>query len=114
VCDPRRAPLRIITERDLAHAWAHEHQGETLVGTIASGSPVWAATDTTLAVGAAMMIEYGVRHLVILDPRHAPCGIISMRDLFVVLLDSHEPATVFASFATVLLQKSRGDERGRT
>ena len=106
-------PLRIVTERDLAHAWAHEHHGETPVRTIASGSPVWAATDTTIAVGAAMMIQHGVRHLVTLDRRHAPCGIISMRDLFVVLLDSHEPATVFASFATVLLQRSRPDERGR-
>ncbi len=104
-------PLRIVTERDLAHAWAHEHQVKTLVETIASGSPVWATTDTTIAVGAAMMIEHGVRHLVILDRSDAPCGIISMRDLFVVLLDSHEPATVFASFATVLLQKSRTDGR---
>jgi predicted transcriptional regulator len=104
-------PLRILTERDLAQAWAHRHQGDTLVGTIATASPVWAAVDTSIAVGTAMMIEHGVRHLVILDRHDAPCGIVSMRDLFVVLVDSHEPATVFASFATVLLQQSHLDER---
>lgn len=100
-------PLRILTERDLAHAWATS----TGATPIASGSPVWAAFDTSIAVGTAMMMEHGVRHLVILDQHHAVCGIVSMRDLFVVLLDSHEPATVFASFATVLLERSRTAER---
>jgi len=74
------------------------------VKNVASSSPVWAAADTTIAEAAALMIESGVRHLVVLDGHHTPCGVVSMRDLFVVLLDSHEPATVFASFASVLLR----------
>ena len=104
-------PLRVMTERDLARAWADGHGADAPVSTIAIGSPLWATTDTTIAEGAALMIEHGVRHLVILDRRHIPCGVISMRHLFVVLLSSHEPATVFASFATVLLRSNRTDER---
>lgn len=104
-------PLRVVTERDLARAWVNRYPAETPISAIAIGSPLWATPDTHIAIAAAMMIEHGVRHLVIVNESTAASGIVSMRDLFKVLLRSHEPATVFAQFATIMLRSSGRERR---
>ncbi len=97
-------PLRIVTERDLARAWAHGHTSETAVTEIATGAPVWATTETAVVAAGALMIDGGIRHLIVVDPGGLAVGIVSIRDLFEVLLRSHEPSAIIAGFAAVLMR----------
>jgi CBS domain-containing protein len=97
-------PLRVVTERDLARAWGDGLDADTPVSAVATTAPVWATGDTHTAVGAAIMIQQGVRHLVLVDPSGKAVSVVSMRELFDVLLNAQEPAAVFACFATVLME----------
>ena len=50
------------------------------------------------------MVNLGIRHLVVLDPAQHPLGIVSMSELFSVLVRAQEPMVHYASFANILLR----------
>jgi signal-transduction protein with cAMP-binding, CBS, and nucleotidyltransferase domain len=72
------------------------------VALIASGHPYWATLETTVAEAATLMIELGIRHLVVLDADGRPTGVISMTELFSILVHCQEPLAIYASFASFM------------
>jgi len=96
------APLRVVTEHDLARAWTTSCSPDDKVATIATRHPYWAPASTTAAAAGAMMINLGIRHLIVLDVADLPLGIISMAKLFAILVQDQEPRALYASFTEVL------------
>jgi signal-transduction protein with cAMP-binding, CBS, and nucleotidyltransferase domain len=80
------AGLVIVTERDLTAALARGLSPRTLVGEIAHTTPIWVTTTSTVSEAAAMMLHHEVRHIIVILPEGTPIGIVSMRDIFSVLL----------------------------
>jgi len=105
-------PLRVVTERDLASAWAQGRSANDEVATVASNQPYWASRSTTVAEAAALMVDLGIRHLLVLDDAGFPTGVVSMPELFAVLVLAQEPAALYASFATVLLRTDSPHQPG--
>lgn len=50
------------------------------------------------------MVDLGVRHLVVLDLAERPVGIVSMSELFSVLIRAQEPIVHYSSFADIFLR----------
>jgi signal-transduction protein with cAMP-binding, CBS, and nucleotidyltransferase domain len=100
----REPPLRVITEYDLTRAWAMRCSADDEIGTIATSNPYWAPASTTLAEAAVAMINFGIRHLVVLDVSDLPLGVVSMPTLFAALLRSQNSAAIFTSVAAVLVR----------
>jgi CBS domain-containing protein len=97
-------PLRVVTEYDLAGAWANGCSPSDEVASIATVNPCWAPASASIAEAAALMVSLGIRHLVVLDPARHPVGIVSMSELFSVLVRAQEPMVHYASFANILLR----------
>lgn len=88
---------RIVTERDLTRAMAHRQAPEEAVATIATQGPVWVPPGTSLQEAAEIMVRHEVRHLLVILPATGEVvGVVSMRDVFPVLLRAAErlPSTV--------------------
>ncbi len=100
----REPPLRVVTERDLAGAWADGRSADDEVGLISTTDPCWIPETTSVVETAAEMINLGVRHLVVLDVTGRPIGIVSMVELFSSQIHGQEPVALYASLATVMLQ----------
>jgi CBS domain-containing protein len=96
-------PLRVVTESDLARALAQGLRPEDVVSSVASGHPRWAPPSASVAEAAALMVSLGIRHLVVLDISDRPSGVISMAELFDVLVRSQEPMALYAKFADIML-----------
>jgi CBS domain-containing protein len=80
---------RFITERDLTRAMAHQEGPEDSVGMIATQGPVWVTPDTSLLEAAEVMVRHEVRHLLVILPATGEAvGVVSMRDVFPVLLQA--------------------------
>jgi signal-transduction protein with cAMP-binding, CBS, and nucleotidyltransferase domain len=101
-------PLRVVTERDLVAAWAQGRSAQDNVGLISSDNPYWATVETTVAEAAAFMMRVGIRHLVVLDVDGRPIGVVSMIELFSILVHSQEPMAIHASFASFMTRDARG------
>jgi len=101
-------PLRVVTERDLAAAWAQGRSAQDPVGLIASNNPYWSPLETTVAEAAAAMMSLGIRHLVVVDGDGRPTGVVSMIELFSILVHSQEPMALYASFASFMTRGTRG------
>jgi len=97
------SPLRVVTEYDLAMAWAEGREAQDAVGDIATSHPCWAPISASVAETAALMVSLGIRHLVVLDISDKPIGIVSMPELFSVLVRAQEPMALYASFADLML-----------
>jgi signal-transduction protein with cAMP-binding, CBS, and nucleotidyltransferase domain len=95
-------PLRVVTERDLAAAWAQGRSARDHVGLISSDNPYWTPVEATVAEAASFMMRLGVRHLVVLDVEGRPTGVVSMIELFSILVHSQEPLAIYASFASFM------------
>ena len=65
-------PLRVVTEYDLAGAWANVCSPSDEVASIATVNPCWAPASASIAEAAALMVNLGIRHLVVLDPAQHP------------------------------------------
>lgn len=102
------SPFRVVTERDLAAAWAQNRSATDNVALIASDNPYWASLETTVAEAAALMMRVGIRHLVVLDFDGRPTGVVSMIELFSILVHSQEPLALYTSFATFMTRGARG------
>jgi CBS domain-containing protein len=81
-------------------AWAQNRSANDSVALVSSGHPYWASLDTTVAEAAALMMRLGIRHLVVLEVDGLPTGIVSMIELFSILIRSQEPMALFASFSS--------------
>jgi CBS domain-containing protein len=86
--------IAIVTERDLTAAIADGHDLDTTVLDVASPTPLTTAHDATVMDAAITMLGEGVRHLVVTRGDHA-IGVVSIRDLLAVLLQTVTPDTVF-------------------
>jgi CBS domain-containing protein len=100
----REPPLRVITEYDLAQAWATGCGPDDEVAKIATMHPYWAPASTTLSAAAAAMINLGIRHLVVLDIADLPLGVISMPTLFSALVHNQGPTAVYTNLAAVMVR----------
>ncbi len=81
----------IISERDIARG-LHQHGPEILdksVGDLMVSKVVSCSPDTDIRDATRLMIQYGIRHLPVLDGA-TPLTIISIRDIVATRLDSLE------------------------
>ncbi len=101
-------PLRVITELDLTRALARGLGPGEPVASIASEHPNWAPPSANVAEAAALMVSLGIRHLVVLDPSDRPSGVVSMSQLFDVLVRTQEPMALYAKFADIMLHGGDG------
>ena len=91
----REELISIVTERDLTEALARGLGGDAPVTEIATANPLTISADTTIRNAAALMLHYGVRHLVVTDNNHA-VGVISARDALATLVRTDTPETFVA------------------
>jgi CBS domain-containing protein len=96
-------PLRIVTELDLVRGLGRGGRPDDAVATVASAHPTWAPPSASVAEAAALMVSLGIRHLVVVDLAERPSGIVSMAELFDVLVRSQEPMALYAKFADIML-----------
>lgn len=80
------APRDIVTERDLTHALATGRGPWDPVGPIEKRMAVWAVTTSEVVDAAEMMLLHEVRHLIVLDVSGRAVGVVSMREIFSLLL----------------------------
>lgn len=80
----------IVTERDLCRAWSDGFAGDEPVSSLATAPPVCVASSSPITEAAALMLNRGVRHLVVLDG-DARVGVVSLRTVLAVLLQAAEP-----------------------
>ncbi len=79
-------PPSIITERDLARAVAESIGPSEPAMRVASRAPIWIPPTTTVVHAAANMVQAGMRHMLVMAASGEPVGVLSMRDVFEVLL----------------------------
>jgi CBS domain-containing protein len=101
------SPLRVVTEFDIVKGLSEGHRPEDEVGTVASEHPNWAPPSASVAEAAALMVSLGIHHLVVIDPSERPSGLVSMAELFDVLVRSQEPMALYAKFADIMLRSRR-------
>ena len=76
----------IVTERDLTRALAEGRGPDDVVENIVEGTPVWASTTSYVVDAAEMMLHHGIRHLIVIGVDGRAAGVVSMRDIFALLL----------------------------
>ena len=79
-------PPSLLTERDLVRAMADERDPSGEVITVAARQPVWAPRTLSVLDSAALMVRFGLRHLVVAGETGEPVGVLSMRDALGMLL----------------------------
>jgi hypothetical protein len=52
------------------------------------------------------MVNLGIRHLVVLDITGRPTGIVSMSELFSVLVQAQDPTSLYAVFTDIMLRRT--------
>ena len=95
-------PPSIITERDLTRALAEGIDPSQPATRVATRAPVWVAPSTTVVHAAATMVQEGMRHMLVLASTGEPVGVLSMRDLFEILLRSYDGGSWLVDFASAL------------
>ena len=105
-------PLRVVTEHDLSGAWADGHDVEDEVAQVATAHPYWAPVSASIAEAAALMVSLDIRHLVVLDLSGQPTGIVSMSELFCVLVQAQDPMSFYESFAAFVIRS--GTDRDKS
>ena len=85
------APWGVISDLDLVSA-AFDHDADDWTAGEAAGSPaVTIAADEPVRRAAQLMREYGITHLVAVDPEsQTPLGVISTLDLARVIAEARE------------------------
>ncbi len=79
-------PPSIMTERDLARALAEGIEPSEPAMRVATRAPIWIPPTTTVVHAAANMVQVGMRHMLVMSTSGEPVGVLSMRDVFEVLL----------------------------
>jgi CBS domain-containing protein len=84
-------PWGVISDLDLVSAAFHRDAGEWMAGEAAGSPAVTVGSDQPLRRAAQLMREYGIAHLVAVDPQTSlPLGVISTLDLVRVIAGSRE------------------------
>jgi len=78
----------IVTERDLARAWRRDLSGHDPVRMVAVPSPLTIPAEASMFDAAALMLRYGIRHLVVTE-RSKAIGVLSIRDALATLVSDH-------------------------
>ena len=76
----------IVTERDLTRALAEGWGPQAPVDAFDERTPIWATTTTHVIDAAEMMLHHGIRHLIVLGIDGKAVGVVSMRDIFSMLI----------------------------
>jgi CBS domain-containing protein len=95
-------PPSIITERDLTRALADEIDPSEPAMRVATRAPVWVPPTITIVHAAARMVQEGMRHMLVIDSTGEPVGVLSMCDLFEVLVRSVDGGGWLVDFAAAL------------
>ncbi len=95
-------PPSIVTERDLTRALAEAIDPSQPAMRVATRAPVWAPPTITVVHAAATMVQVGMRHMLVLATSGEPVGVLSMRDLFEILLRSYDAGAWLVDFAAAL------------
>lgn len=83
----------ILTARDVLRALAgNVSAAETYVRQWMTAEPIAVGSDTTLAAAEALMSEYCVHHLPVVDEEHRPIGMVGLRDVARVRRVESRPA----------------------
>jgi uncharacterized protein len=82
----------IVTERDLARALTAGLGARAGVVSVAVTDFVTVDDDTSVVEAAGVMLDNDVRHLVVRNHRGDVTGLISLRDMLRVLVDTMDPA----------------------
>lgn len=81
IVDPGRPGVSIFTERDLLRALAAGVSETEPVGGYVTDEASTVGPDADLSDAARLMLDGSFRHLVVVDHRGEPCGMLSMRDI---------------------------------
>jgi CBS domain-containing protein len=91
----------IVTERDLTRALASGLGPEAAVSVASVLDPVTIEADQGVVDAAAEMLRREIRHLVVTDDGEV-LGVVSLRDVMVVLLQALDPAVWVATLREAL------------
>jgi CBS domain-containing protein len=95
-------PPSIVTERDLTRALAEAIDPSEPAMRVATRAPVWVPPTITIVHAAATMVQVGMRHMLVVATSGEPVGVLSMRDLFEILLRSYDGGAWLVDFAAAL------------
>jgi CBS domain-containing protein len=95
-------PVAIVTERDITQALADGCLPGERVVVIASSDPLTVAHDASVIEVATMMLNEGLRHLVV-SRQHRVVGIVSIRDVLAALVSAVTPDTVFVRLQRITI-----------
>lgn len=86
-------PWWVVSEHDVVGALAAGLDPEDPAADVATRTPLWATTTTTLADAAAMIARHSVQHLVVIAADGEPVGVLSRREVLRQLLADRAPST---------------------
>jgi CBS domain-containing protein len=95
--------VSVVTERDLCGALADGLDAGTQVARVATPHPVSLPASATVLDAGALMLEHGVRHVIVTIDRRA-VGVVSVRDVLVAVLTAATPQAVMAMVEQVTLR----------
>lgn len=81
----------LVTDHDLAGALAAGLGADAPIDQVATKTPVWATTSSTLADAVTMMLNHKIRHLLVLAPTGQAHGVLSLSTATRLLLDASAP-----------------------
>ncbi|HUZ19348.1 MAG TPA: CBS domain-containing protein [Acidimicrobiales bacterium] len=81
----------VVTERDLVGALAGGRSTTGSAGELATRHPVMVAASMPLAEAVAVMLDHGIRHLLVCDEAGRPIGTFSSREGMRILLRQVDP-----------------------
>jgi len=73
--------LGVVSERDIIRSIASGGNLAQSVNAISTKNPITVQENSDVAEAAKAMNKHGIRHVVVVDARKAPVGVVSMRDL---------------------------------
>jgi uncharacterized protein len=79
-------PSWLVSEHDLIGALAAGLSPDELASEVATRTPLWATTTTTVAEAAAMISKHCVQHLLVITADGTPVGVLSRREALRQLL----------------------------
>lgn len=73
--------LGVISERDIIRSISSGSKLPESVDEISTKNVITVKADSDVAEAAKSMNKHGIRHVVVVDDRNVPVGVVSMRDL---------------------------------
>jgi signal-transduction protein with cAMP-binding, CBS, and nucleotidyltransferase domain len=103
----------LVTDHDLAGALAAGLDAEAPVEEIVVKTPVWATESTSLVDAVNMMINHGIRHLLVLAATGETLGVLSLATATKLLVDRREPRVGHSSKGSAIPDsRSRASHHG--